>query len=227
MVEEQNCSLQKRRPPKLYHTTIQFYFPTPATPYKLNTLNQRWVLLLLCIIYCYWYGVIHVVSSICVYHSMCVSRLTGTRLLLLLHCCCCCLYLAVRDLMRRWEGSIGFHKARSLYSVGEDTDDLLGEETIQFWVLCSLMIPGFTNDIGVFLYICLQIIGSDIRPHTWWHVSLVTADGHLIFLTVCVSVYGLTYSLLSLLGTGRGRLVLSKRRFHIAQTSPCFRLTSF
>ena len=39
----------------------------------------------------------------------------------------------------------------------------------------------------------IQITRSNIRPRVKWAVSLVIADGHLIFLGGCVGMYGLAY----------------------------------
>ena len=49
------------------------------------------------------------------------------------------------------------------------------------------MTPGLTKDIWChvwpYSFLCLQITRSDTRPHAKWAVSLVIADGHLIFLS--------------------------------------------
>ena len=61
------------------------------------------------------------------------------------------------------------------------------------------MTPGLSKDIqchtGPYAFLCLQINRSDIRPYVTWAVTLVIADDQLIFLRVCVGMYGLTYSL--------------------------------
>ena len=64
--------------------------------------------------------------------------------------------------------------------------------------LYCLMTPGLGKDIQChvwpYSFLCLRITRVDIRPQEKWAVSLVIADGNLIFFGVCVGMSGLICS---------------------------------
>ena len=87
---------------------------------------------------------------------------------------------------------------------------------VRFTVLCCLMTPGLSKDIRCHVWLhpllCLQITRLYIRILRKRAVSLVTADGHLIFLRGCVDM--LTCSLYHPWGLSE-YLVLTVNQTHV------------
>ena len=94
--------------------------------------------------------------------------------------------------------------------------------SFEVWVsvLCRLMTPGHSKSIRChtsiwpYSFLCLQITRSDIRSHLKGAVSLVIADGHLIFLRgLCGYVWFniLTLSPLRVMSFGRNVVNVMQR----------------